>query len=180
MHGVSQSRGFACDLTPVVVCCCRHRAYLARVDLLRRHDWTCSFTGKTGLTFEEAAVSEARYAAHKAQVRFALGGPNEEERVRSGVGNALPLCSPSARHCVLDHSAKHTLPHSVACHGCFGILESLTASHRWRCVPSSRGGSRPTCCALSSTAPRRWTRWRRALRTGSARAVSLASAAPPP
>jgi hypothetical protein len=43
------------------------------MDLLRRRDWTCSCTGKTGLTFEEALLSEAHYAAHKAKVRVASG-----------------------------------------------------------------------------------------------------------
>jgi hypothetical protein len=31
-----------------------------RVNLYRSRDWTCACTGKTGLTYEEAALSEAR------------------------------------------------------------------------------------------------------------------------
>jgi ATP-utilising chromatin assembly and remodelling N-terminal len=44
------------------------RAYTERVDFLRRRDFTCSCTGKTGLTYEEALLSESRATAHKPQV----------------------------------------------------------------------------------------------------------------
>ncbi len=47
----------------------RRSAYIARVHLYRSRDWTCSFTGKTGLTYEEAALSEARSADTGARVR---------------------------------------------------------------------------------------------------------------
>ncbi len=45
------------------------RAYAARLRLYRSRDWTCRFSGKTGLTYEEAAASEAREGGAAAQVR---------------------------------------------------------------------------------------------------------------
>jgi hypothetical protein len=44
-----------------------------RVNLYRSRDWTCACTGKTGLTYEEAALSEARSADGCVRVRIARG-----------------------------------------------------------------------------------------------------------
>lgn len=46
-----------------------HREYLARVAFLRKRQFTCKFSGRSGLTYEEAAISEARFREEHPKAR---------------------------------------------------------------------------------------------------------------
>ena len=52
-----------------------YEAYLQRVELYKQGVWSCKYTGKGGLTFEDAQAAEAKAVKQLDSVRHQPGAP---------------------------------------------------------------------------------------------------------